>query len=337
MSAGAVSAPPSPGGGDSPLVPIREQGVGAVGEVARTLGEVKAAIELARAAPRDEIKARESLMRACSRPRFADEAQWEFPRGGKTISGPSVGMAREFARVWGNIQYGLRILEDTGDEIQLAGWAFDLQTNTRVVNEARVRKLIQRRVRGEDGEQTTKWVVPDERDLLELVNRVGAKCVRNAILQLAPADLIDEMIEWTDATLDGKPPVNLGKAAEQDRVRDVANLLLSFYRIGVTEERLQAYLGHSTNDLTQEEYKALRKKGVGIKEGQLTIDEAFPLGGRAAEKETEKTVDVEGKVEPSKPPGSLEDLMAKDRAPTEEEMRKADEAREKKKGRPSGG
>ena len=70
---------------------------------------------LARRFPRSEQGAYAALLRSCGRTSFAEEASYSFPRGGSSVEGPSVRFAREAARVWGNIRYGLDILRDDDD------------------------------------------------------------------------------------------------------------------------------------------------------------------------------------------------------------------------------
>src|ERR1700747_3455088 len=69
--------------------------------------EIQSAIIIARRFPRNEDQAFEKLMRACRRLSFAEDAAYAFPRGDQKVEGPSVNLAREAARVWGNIRHGL--------------------------------------------------------------------------------------------------------------------------------------------------------------------------------------------------------------------------------------
>lgn len=129
--------------------------------------EIKSAIIIALKFPRDDAKCFVSLMKSCQRSSFADDASYSFPRGGHQIKGPSVHLAREAARVWGNIRHGLSVIADDEDERTIEAWAWDLQTNVKVVAEDTFQKLIYRKAGG------GQWIKPDERDLRELTNRRG--------------------------------------------------------------------------------------------------------------------------------------------------------------------
>ena len=167
-------------------------------DVARVVQEVQGAIIVAQRFPRNEDEARVKLLRACKRPTFAENAEYEFPRGGNDVSGPSVQLAREAARVWGNIQYGFEIVSE--DEVwrSIRAYAWDVETNSKPFQEDRFKKLIQRRNKET---RVTEWVKPDERDLRELTNRRAAICYRNCILQIIPSDLIQEAIDESRSTL----------------------------------------------------------------------------------------------------------------------------------------
>jgi hypothetical protein len=221
--------------------------------------EIQGAIIVARRFPRNEEAAFERLMRSSRRTSFAEEAEYSFPRGGATVTGPSVSLAREAARVWGNIRYGLEIVLDTSEERHIRGWAWDLETNTKVAAEDFFAKLIQRKQKGGGGAQ---WVKPDERDLRELTFRRGAILVRNCLLQLMPRDLIEDAREQCRTTL--------AKQAAQDPDAARKAVLRAFSEINVTAEQVQTYLGHPVGQSTPEEIAELRAVYQSIRDGNST-------------------------------------------------------------------
>ena len=98
----------------------------------RQRAEVESAMTIAKRFPRDEHKAFTSLMKSLQRPKLAEAAQYRFPRGGKEVTGASVALCRAIAAAWGNIQYGLEILDSSGDTVHICGYAWDIETNARV-------------------------------------------------------------------------------------------------------------------------------------------------------------------------------------------------------------
>ena len=150
----------------------------AASQSAAAIQEIQAAVVLAKKFPRDYDKAWANLMKACERKTMAEAASYAYPRGGATVNGPTVNLARVAAQCYGNIRFGLDILRDDQEVMLIEGWGWDIENNIRVTAQDRFKKLIYRKKGG--------WQVPDERDLRELVNRRGAILVRNCLLQVLP-------------------------------------------------------------------------------------------------------------------------------------------------------
>lgn len=232
-----------------------------VGAAAKEQHEIQSAIIIAKKMPRNEALCFQKLMKASSRPSFAEDATYSFPRGETDVTGPSVNLAREAARVWGNIRYGLYVVRDDRDSRLIRGWAWDVETNTKVEVEDDFKKLIQRKVKGgKPGE--TKWIEPDERDLRELTNRRGAILLRNAILQVLPKDLIEDALFACEQALQASAKEN--PEAAQKR------LLVDFGSINITVEQLEQKLGHPFAQVTPKEIAELRGICKSIMDGNST-------------------------------------------------------------------
>lgn len=216
--------------------------------------EIQSAIVLAKRFPRDEDQAFQKLMKACNRSSFAEDAEYSFPRGGQPVKGPSVFLAREAARVWTNIRYGLTITRDDQNSRQIQAWAWDLETNTKISAEDDFRKLIFRRGKG--------WIEPDERDLRELTNRRGAILIRNCVLQILPKDLIEDALATCRETLRS----NVAKDPDSARKK----ILVAFSELNVTAEMLAAYLGHPVAQSSPAEIADLRAVYKSISDGNTT-------------------------------------------------------------------
>jgi hypothetical protein len=246
--------------------------------VAREEAELKSAIILARRFPRDEAASYTRFIKSCQRPSFAEGALYNFPRGGNRIEGPSVDMAREAARCWGNIRYGLRVVTVDREMAHIKGFAYDLETNNYVEAEDKFRILIQRRDK-ETG--ITTWVQPDERDFRELLNRRGAICVRNALLQILPPDVIDDAIAKVKETMRRAASGEI----QQDRDAAIRRMAVAFSGIAVTPDMLSAYLNHPLEQVTDEELADLRGIYKSIIDGNSKRDDYFsttPVGTTTA-------------------------------------------------------
>lgn len=243
-------------------------GAGELAAVTREQTEIQSAIVAAKRFPRNEQAAFVKAVKSFTRVTMAEGATYQFPRGGKTIEGPSVGCARELARCWGNIRYGLRVVTQDEERLHIKAYALDLETNTYVEAEDEFSKLIQRRdrVTGE-----TRWVQPDERDLRELMNRRGAIAIRNCILQVLPSDLVDDALKVAKSTLQK----DAHNALEKNREDVLKQLVVAFDKIGVSVGMLEQYLGHKLDLITSDEVAALRTVHQSLKEGVVKREEIF--------------------------------------------------------------
>lgn len=219
--------------------------------------EIRAAITVALRFPRNEDRSFEKLMRSCRRPAFADDASYSFPRAGNDITGPSIYLAREAARVWGNIRHGLNIIVDDEETRTIEAWAWDLETNTKVFAQDTFKKLIYRKKGG--------WIKPDERDLRELTNRRGAILKRNCILEIMPTDLIDDARNMAVQTL------QKGAAADPEAARK--KIITAFSALNITPEMLEQNLGHPLAQCSPAEIAELRQIYKSIADGNSTWGE----------------------------------------------------------------
>ncbi len=93
----------------------------------REIAEVQAAMVIAKKFPREQIAAMDRILQACTRPTLAESALYSYSRGGSEITGPSIRLAEVAAQTWGNIQFGIRELEQRNGAIldRLAAAGFD--------------------------------------------------------------------------------------------------------------------------------------------------------------------------------------------------------------------
>ena len=98
---------------------------------ARQMQEVKGMVFMAKQYPREENYALQRILKACERKSLAEQAVYEYPRGGTKVSGPSIRLAEAIAQNWGNIDFGIIELEQNQGESTVMAYAWDLETNTR--------------------------------------------------------------------------------------------------------------------------------------------------------------------------------------------------------------
>lgn len=255
---------------DNLPIQVDEMGGGELAAVSREQSEIQSAIIIAKKFPRNEQAAFVKINKSLERPRLAEAACYSFPRGGKAVEGPSVDLARELARCWGNIRFGLRVVSVDDEMVHIKGYAYDMENNSYVEAEDKFLKLIQRKNKATGA---TEWVTPDERDLRELMNRKGAILVRNCILQVVPSDLVDDAIKKSKETLTKAEKGQL----EANREDTIKKLLLAFDKQGVTVEMLNKYLSHDIAKIDAAELADLKGVWKSINDGQAKREDIFDL------------------------------------------------------------
>jgi hypothetical protein len=244
--------------------------------------DIQSAIIVARKFPRNEQQAYQKLMHACERTSFAEDAQYSFPRWSSEeqrkvdIIGPSVKLAREAGRLWGNIRWGITIIADGDDTRTIEGWAYDLETNARPAYQDTFTKMGYVKGGG--------WEPLNERGLRETTSRRGAFLIRNAILNLIPSDFIDDAMQSVDKTL--------ASEAKKDPDAENKRIISAFDSIGVQVAELESFLGHGLSSASPAEIKKLRGIYKSIDDGNSTWAEY--LGKKEASADS-------GKKQPSGP------------------------------------
>lgn len=239
----------------------------------RSRAEVESALIVAKRFPRREADASARILEMCERESFANVGVYSYPRGGGTVEGPSVNLARQAERLWGNIMSGFEVLAMDDEYIHLRGYAMDLETNTRKIQEHRFTRKIQRKDK-RSGE--TKWIeITDERELRELIGRQGSILERNCILRLLPADLVDDAKERCKRTMRKAAAGDLTKS----RAETIRGVVFGFRSFGVDVDMLEKKLGHSVDLINEEELTGLRKIHNALKDGQAKRTDFFDVPG----------------------------------------------------------
>ena len=234
----------------------------------RAIAEVQAAMVVARANPRDPIRAIDLIVQDCTRPGLAERALYNYARGGTDISGPSIRLAEAIAQRWGNLQYGVRELEQRPGESVVQAYAWDVESNTR-----REMTFTVPHVRDLKGGQ--RKTLADARDVYELVSNMGARRLRACILGVIPGDVVDAAVTQVEATLKTRVQVtpDLLKA-----------LLEKFAAYGVSKAQIEARIQRRLEAITPALVVALGRIYNSLKDGMSEIGDWFePEAAPAAE------------------------------------------------------
>jgi hypothetical protein len=206
-------------------------GQGTAVEQSRAIAEVQAQVIVAQQMPRDIPRATRDAMRSCAMKSLAEKAFYRYKRGGAQITGPTVQLARELARCFGNIQYGITELrrDDAYGQSEMLAFAWDLETNTRSATTFIVQHIRDTK----DGSKA----LTDQRDIYELNANNGARRLREMIFAILPGWYTEDAVSACYATLAADE--SDGATAAERAAKAVAR----FGTIGVTAEQIVQKLG----------------------------------------------------------------------------------------------
>lgn len=216
----------------------------------REVAEIQSAMTIAKNFPRDQNASIARIMSACGRIGLAEKAVYQYARGGTSITGPSIRLAEELARDWGNIYCGVRELEQVGGVSTVETFAWDLETGTKHISTFQVAH--------KRGTRQGSYDLTDPRDIYELVANNGARRLRACILKMIPGDIVDQAVAACEATL---------RADVQITPELVAGVVESFAKYGVTEEQLEARIQRKLGAITPGLVVQLRNIIVSLADG----------------------------------------------------------------------
>lgn len=219
-------------------------------EEQRAVTEAMGKLYLAKSFPRDEAAAFEKVIASCQRPSMASEAEYAYPRGGETVSGPSIRLAEEMARAWGNIEYGIRELSEDEDSTEMEAFCWDLETNVLSTQKFRVKK--ERKSGG-----ATKRLT-DARDIYEMNANLGSRRLRARILAVLPPDLKEAALAQCKETL---------KPKKEELPARVKTMVAEFAKYKVTQAHLEAKQGKKADKFTADDFTALVAIYNSLKDG----------------------------------------------------------------------
>ena len=217
----------------------------------REVAEVQGAMLIARRFPRDEKLAMDRILQACTRKSLAEEATFQYARGGTDIAAPSIRLAEVLAQNWGNLQCGVKELGRREGYSDVMTYAVDLETGFRDEKTFQVRHWRDTKQGG--------YQITDERDIYELVANMGARRKRACILTVIPGDVVDTALGQIETTLKAKVTI------DESTVKGVIE---SFEPFGVTREMIEKRIQRrlSVETLSPALYLQLRRIYQSIKD-----------------------------------------------------------------------
>lgn len=201
---------------------------------------------------------------------------YTLPRSGKAIQGPSVRLAEIAVHCYGNIRDSVRTVEvvprGPNPHVVVQAMCHDLETNVAVCIEKR-RRVTKKK----------KNAFPDEDDVNLAVNSCASIAFRDAAFKVIPQALIKPVWEKCKQVAIGQ-----AKSIVETRTKCIDRL----NKMGVPTDRILNTLGvRDAEGIMKNELELLFGLGTAIKDGDCTIEEAFPPIKTEAEDEGKSTAD----------------------------------------------
>lgn len=228
-------------------------------EQQKAIAEVQARMIIARANPRDPIRAMDKIIQECTRPTLAAGALYAYARGGTEISGPTIRLAETMARCWGNIASGIKEVSRTAGYSECVAYAWDLETGFYDERQFQIRHW----------RDTTRggYQLTDERDIYELVANMGQRRKRAVLLTVIPGDVTEAATQQCEATLSASVDVTA------EGVKQMAD---AFQReFGVTQAQLETRCQRHLASIRPAQMVLLRKIYASLREGMSVPTDWF--------------------------------------------------------------
>ncbi len=257
---------------------------------AMEVAEIESQIATAKRYPRDIKQFKDKLMTMANLDQeTAEGCYYALPRGDKAIDGPSIRLAEIALACYQNCIAEADVLMEDERFIYAMGQCRDLENNVAV------RVKVRRRITKADYfacDKCNKWhkfipndgicekckkgtVVPKKGErynddmIAVTANAACSIALRNAVFKVIPGAYIKPVFDTVKQTAVGKA-TSLAK-----RRADVISKLTKF---GVTEERVLAVLNRkSVDEVTFDDVAKLIGLGTAIKDGETTVEDAFPI------------------------------------------------------------
>jgi hypothetical protein len=279
-----------------------EIGQGTAIEQARAVAEAQAAVMVAQRCPRSVPEAIAQMRESCAQKGLAERAFFRYSRAGSQITGPSVHLARELARCWGNMRYGITELrrDDIKGESEMFAFAEDLQTNTRATTTFIVKHL-------RDTKNGTK-ALTDQRDLYENNANNGARRLREQIFAILPEWFTEEAKERCRATIE--------TGGDKPLAARIADIQKAFEGLGVAVDQLERKLGRDQERWNAHDVATLQVIGRSIKNGEATVEDEFPDQKVTLDEIQQQTAPAPAAAGNGRAPGSRGKAAQSDEPPT---------------------
>lgn len=250
----------SPFGARAALVP---ETAGAKQGQSREIAETQAMAIMAKRFPRDPIAATDRILNAFTRITLAEQASYQYAKGGSDVSGASIRAAEAIAQQWGNISTGFSELSrgygaDGVPFSEVKAYAWDMESNNP--------KQIQFVVRHWRDTKKGGYKITDERDIYELVANQAQRRLRNCILALIPGDVTEAAMQQAEVTLKTKADCSPDA---------MAKMVAAFEPFGVVREQIEKRIQRHLDAIQPAQVVMLKRIYASLRDGMSAPQDWF--------------------------------------------------------------
>lgn len=240
------------------VLPVEAQDVQIVQVDAVERANVDSQVATAKRYPRDIRRSIDnSIVMATMNQETAQSCSYALPRGGKTITGPSVHLAKIIVSNWGNMRTEAKVVQITDKQVISRGTCWDLETNVASAFEVR-RSII-----GKNGQRFSD-------DMITVTgNAANSIAYRNAVFAVIPKAITDRVYYAAQKFI-------TGDLSDSDKLLKVRTGVLNNFKnnYGITEEEVVKMCGKQTvNQIGADEISMLMGTIQALKDGDTTVDE----------------------------------------------------------------
>lgn len=188
----------------------------------------------------------------------AKTCTYSVPRGGKSITGASVHLAKILAQVWGNLRVEAKVVQIDARQITSEAVCFDLENNLAIKSQ------VKRSIMGKNGRFNDDMITVTG-------NAANSIALRNAVLSVIPRAIVDKVYNAAKQTITGDLSDKTKLIAKRKQVFDALKDTYS-----LTEKEVLSAIGKAAIDhVTADDLVVIIGIGQAIKDGDTTVDESF--------------------------------------------------------------
>jgi hypothetical protein len=227
-------------------------------EIQRAVAEEQAARLAARAMPREPMHCHDLVILDCQEPTLAENAVYQYARGGTDISGASIRLLEAVARRWGNVDTGIREIARHSGYSDCEAFALDLESGFRDRRAFTVRHWRDTKKGG--------YAVTDERDIYEIVANAGQRRKRACLETVIPSSLVAAAVAECERTMKARAdtsPEAMGKMVE------------AFAEFGVSRAQIEQRLQRRLDAIAPAQVVGLKRIYRSMRDGMSVAADWF--------------------------------------------------------------